>query len=73
VHTYILCKMLGGVRRHYHGAENSKIEIRTQSDFNLLNFAGTRVIFAEVTNRDPEVVVYTSAQSLLRLLQKCAL
>lgn len=39
--------------------------MQKKSDFNLVNFEGTRTIFAEVAKHDVEVVVYTSTESIL--------
>jgi len=36
-----------------------------KGDFNLVNFEGALTIFAEVAKHDIEVVVYTSAESIL--------
>lgn len=36
-----------------------------KSDLNLVNFEGTRTIFAEVAKHDVDVVVYTSTESIL--------
>ncbi len=56
---------LKGVRRVYHLAANPNLWAVKKSDFNRVNFEGTRTIFAEVAKHDIEVVVYTSTESIL--------
>ena len=58
-------KALKGVRGLYHLAANPNLRMQKKSDFNLINFEGTRTIFAEVAKHDVEVVVYTSTESIL--------
>ena len=61
----VVRKALKGVHRVYHLAANPNLWALRKSDFNLVNFEGTRTIFAEVAKHDIEVVVYTSTESIL--------
>ena len=58
-------KALKGVQRLYHLAANPNLWAQRKSDFNLVNFEGTRTIFAEAAKQDLEVIVYTSTESIL--------
>ena len=68
--AHVVRKALKGVQRLYHLAANPNLWTQKKSDFNLVNFEGTRTIFAEVAKHDIEVVVYTSTQS--HFDRKCA-
>ena len=46
--TDVVRKALKGVQRLYHLAANPNLWTAKKSDFNLVNFEGTRTIFAEV-------------------------
>ena len=63
--SYAVHKAFKGVQRVYHLAANPNLWTKNKSDFNLVNFEGTRTIFAEVAKHDIEVVVYTSTESIL--------
>lgn len=57
-------KALKGVQRVYHLAANPNLWAAKKSDFNLVNFEGTRTVFTELAKHDIEVVVYTSTESI---------
>lgn len=61
----VVRKALAGVQRVYHLAANPNLWARDKNDFNLINFEGTRTIFAEAVKCDIEVVVHTSTESIL--------
>ncbi len=63
--AHIVRKALKGVQRLYHLAANPNLWAQRKSDFNLVNFEGTRTIFAEAAKQDLEVIVYTSTESIL--------
>lgn len=58
-------KALKGVHRLYHLAANPNLWARKKSDFNRVNYEGTRVIFAEAAKQELEVIVYTSTESIM--------
>lgn len=62
---YTVRKALSGVQRVYHLAANPNLWARDKNDFNLINFEGTRTIFAEAVKCDIEVIVHTSTESIL--------
>lgn len=57
--SYAVHKAVKGVQRVYHLAANPNLWTKNKSDFNLVNFEGTRTIFAEAAKHDIDVVVYT--------------
>lgn len=61
----VVRKALKGVQRLYHLAANPNLWAAKKSDFNRVNFEGTRTIFAEVAKHDIEAIVYTSTESIL--------
>lgn len=63
--THAVRKAFKGVQRLYHLAANPNLWAPKKSDFNRVNFEGTRAIFAEAAKHDIEVVVYTSTESIL--------
>lgn len=62
---HVIRKALKGVQRVYHLAANPNLWSQKKSDFNLVNFEGTRTIFAEAAKHDLEVIVYTSTESIV--------
>ncbi|WMJ09064.1 NAD-dependent epimerase/dehydratase family protein [Nitrosomonas sp. sh817] len=62
---HVVRKALKGVQRLYHLAGNPNLWAQKKSDFNRVNFEGTRTIFAEAAKHDLEVIVYTSTESIV--------
>jgi dihydroflavonol-4-reductase len=58
-------KALKGVQRMYHLAANSNLWANDKSEFQRVNFEGTRTIFEEAAKHDLERIVYTSTESIL--------